>query len=311
MEGCGGLRSRKMGPKLDENATKMGRNTRSSQSHFPHFSGGRRSSPQFPLHKSAHRTHRRKNGMFCRSPSLTAPPAGADAWHRRGGVGISSSKGPPRPAPSAFCMASHSGNVGILALVKLDRIGANRRFEFRVRQRGRVLRSSIATACRGIGHACPGAPSPALCRTGPLPGPLSTHPTPGAPAHPPPPPCVTFRRVAVSLRGPGQSPVLPFACCVGSLRSVGRCGRCSCRCRFRVRGAQSLVCRGCAGCGGMCRLRVSGTNDPRCSCPHTLSPPPTHTCPLSHASRLPHALPPTACGLPHTHTPAPPNISTA
>ena len=48
-------------------------------------------------------------------------------------------------------------------------------------------------------------------------------------------PCVTFRRVVVSLRGPGQSPVLPFACCVGSLRSVGRCGRCSCWCRSRVR----------------------------------------------------------------------------
>ena len=27
-----------------------------------------------------------------------------------------------------------------------------------------------------------------------------------------PPPCVTFRLVVVSLRGPGQSPVLPFAC---------------------------------------------------------------------------------------------------
>ena len=77
---------------------------------------------------------------------------------------------------------------------------------------------------------------------------------------PPPPPCVTFRRVVVSLRGPGQSLVLPFACCVGSLRSVGRCGRCSCWCRFRVRGALSLVYRGCAGCGGG---------------PPT--PPPTHT----------------------------------
>ena len=74
----------------------------------------------------------------------------------------------------------------------------------------------------------------------------------------PPPPRVTFRRVVVSLRGPGQSPVLPFACCVGSLLSVGRCGRCSCWCRFRVRGAQWLVCWGCAGCRGMCRLRVSG-----------------------------------------------------
>ena len=49
--------------------------------------------------------------------------------------------------------------------------------------------------------------------------------------------------------------VLPFACCVGSLLSVGRCGRC---CRFRVRAAQWLVCWGYAGCGRMCRSRVSG-----------------------------------------------------
>ena len=52
------------------------------------------------------------------------------------------------------------------------------------------------------------------------------------------PPCMTFRLVVAPLRGPEQSPVLPFACCVGSLLSVGRCGRCSCGCRFRVRGAQ-------------------------------------------------------------------------
>ena len=51
-------------------------------------------------------------------------------------------------------------------------------------------------------------------------------------------PCVTFRLVVAPLRGPGRSPVLPFACCVGSLLAVGRCGRCSCWCRFRVRGAQ-------------------------------------------------------------------------
>ena len=44
-------------------------------------------------------------------------------------------------------------------------------------------------------------------------------------------PCVTFRRVVVPARGPGQSPVLPFACCVGSLLSVSRCGRSSCWCR--------------------------------------------------------------------------------
>ena len=35
---------------------------------------------------------------------------------------------------------------------------------------------------------------------------------------------MTLRRVVASLQGPGQSPVLP----VGSLLSVGRCGRCSC-----------------------------------------------------------------------------------
>ena len=35
------------------------------------------------------------------------------------------------------------------------------------------------------------------------------------------PPCVTFRRVVAPSRGPGQSPVLPFACCVGSLLVVG------------------------------------------------------------------------------------------
>ena len=70
------------------------------------------------------------------------------------------------------------------------------------------------------------------------------------------PPRVTFRLVVVPLRGPGRSPVLPFACCVGLLRSVGRCGRCSCWCRFRVHGAQWLVCWGCAECAAcVCQRR--------------------------------------------------------
>ena len=51
-------------------------------------------------------------------------------------------------------------------------------------------------------------------------------------------PCVTFRRAAVSLRGPGQSPVLPFACCVGPMLSDGRCSLCSLWCRFRASRAQ-------------------------------------------------------------------------
>ena len=65
------------------------------------------------------------------------------------------------------------------------------------------------------------------------------------PRQQPPPPCVTFCRVIVSLRGPGQSPVLPFACCIGLLLSVGRCGRCSCWCRFS---SQSPV----VGAPGLC-----------------------------------------------------------
>ena len=75
------------------------------------------------------------------------------------------------------------------------------------------------------------------------------------------PPCVTFHLVVVSLRGPGQSPVLPFACCVELLLSVGTYW-CSCWCWFRVCGTQWLVCWGCAGCGKMCRLRASGDPPP-------------------------------------------------
>ena len=61
---------------------------------------------------------------------------------------------------------------------------------------------------------------------------IAPSPYPSSPTSPPPP--LTFCWVAISSRGPGQSPVLPFACCVGSLRSVGHCGLCSCWCRFRV-----------------------------------------------------------------------------
>ena len=106
------------------------------------------------------------------------------------------------------------------------------------------------------------------CSLGKRPCVLSPHQAP-----PSPPPRVTFRRVVVPLRGPGQSPVLPFACCVGSLLSVGHCGfgqnvvililvKRSGRCHFRVRGAQWLVCWGCAGCGRMCPLCASGPPQP-------------------------------------------------
>ena len=58
---------------------KKGQNTHFSQSHFPHFSRNRRSSPQSPSYKSAHRTHRQENGNFCHSRTLTATAASADA----------------------------------------------------------------------------------------------------------------------------------------------------------------------------------------------------------------------------------------
>ena len=46
-----------------------------------------------------------------------------------------------------------------------------------------------------------------------------------------------IRRAAVSSLGPGQPPVLPFVCCVGSLCPDGRCGPCSLWCHFRISGA--------------------------------------------------------------------------
>ena len=79
-----------------------------------------------------------------------------------------------------------------------------------------------------VGHGCP-----TFCDHVSMSDPSPPNPIPRR---------VTFRRVA-PFRGPGQSPVLPFACCIGSLRSVGRCGRCSCWCRFRVREPR----RWCAG----------------------------------------------------------------
>ena len=93
-------------------------------------------------------------------------------------------------------------------------------------------------------------------------------------------PCVTLRWVPVSLRGPGQSPVLPFTCCVGSLRSVGRCGLCSCWCRFRVGGAQWLACCRCAGCCGS-RFSVFAAHSP----PHSGRPPPASLCFRGHVVR--------------------------
>ena len=130
------------------------------------------------------------------------------------------------------------------------------------RGRGGGGGSAGASACARL-RPYPSAPRPwtrpLRCAMAPKKGRTKRAPeAPGSVFGRSPPPCVTFRLVVAPLRGPGRSPVLPFACCVGSLLSVGRCGRCSCWCRFRVRGAQWLVCWDCAECGRMCRLRVSG-----------------------------------------------------
>ena len=65
----------------------------------------------------------------------------------------------------------------------------------------------------------------------------------------PPPPGVTFCPSLVAVWGPGQSPVFPFAQCVGSPLSVRSSGWCLLR-RLRVSGAQQLVCWGCGWCCG-------------------------------------------------------------
>ena len=97
----------------------------------------------------------------------------------------------------------------------------------------------------------------------------------------------TFRRVAVSSRGPEQSPVRPFACCVGSLRSDGRRSRCL------FCGVGSWRAGGCAGgCGPLPSAfwsstlprRISFCVRPKCSSPSARCPPP----PRGSMAEAPH-----------------------
>ena len=128
------------------------------------------------------------------------------------------------------------------------------------------------------------------------------------------PPCVTFRRVAVSLRGPGQSPVLPFACCVGccvlsAAAAAARAGVISAFaeprgwCAGAVLVAAGAVCAlavpsswrtgGCAGCCGV-QLTVFAAHAPpvahnlvRCVpvCVRPRCPTPPHVEPAVHPLR--------------------------
>ena len=122
-----------------------------------------------------------------------------------------------------------------------------------------------------------------------------------------PPPRVTLRPVVVFLRGPGQSPALPFACCVGSLRCDGRCGRCSCWCRFRVRASGAWDGAMGVGRGAPSRLRASvrgGLGPPyqRPSTPPRGTAPPVErnkaATPLSINAPPPCPAPPPPCDSP-------------
>ena len=125
----------------------------------------------------------------CSSSVLVPAPVHWHWWGQSDGADEASAGETPAPAPERF---------------------ASERSQTRPdAEQGRIRQT------RGQGtHECGPGPVPRACLTRGGGGGWS--------------PCVTFRPAAVSFRGPGQSPVLPFACCVGLLLSVGRCGRCSC-----------------------------------------------------------------------------------
>ena len=93
VEGCGGMWLRKMGQQQERNGTKY---PFLNPPPFSHFSGGRIHSPQFPLENSARHTHRRKNGNFCHSRTLT----GEAGFSFPGGGGVDRALRPDPPPPT-------------------------------------------------------------------------------------------------------------------------------------------------------------------------------------------------------------------
>ena len=70
----------KMGAKRKQNGGEMGRKSLLFFTvPFAPFFGSAKTIPTVPVVKS-HRTHQWQNGEFFRSPALSAPAAGADAW---------------------------------------------------------------------------------------------------------------------------------------------------------------------------------------------------------------------------------------
>ena len=105
---------------------------------------------------------------------------------------------------------------------------------------------------------------------------------------PPIPPRVTLHRVAGSLRGPGRSPARPFACCVGSLRSVGRCGRWMQKKKIGAVGAVSPAPLSLKTCWGGVDTRTGWRTAPLGTPP---PPPPSRRSPPPPPPQLPPSPP--------------------
>ena len=184
--------------------------------------------PRSSVHQTCHKMTKRRGDFFrwhCAPPLLLEWP------YTAGGGG-----GTPPPSPRPLCVTFR------WAAISLRGPGQSPVLPFACCY---VLTAAAACVPCGVVFALAG---PSSWRSGGCAGCCGGRFTFFA-AHSPPhsgcPPLASrcfrghmVRRVAVSSQGPGQSPVLPFACCVGSLCSDGRCGPCSCWCRCRVSGAQ-------------------------------------------------------------------------
>ena len=129
-------------------------------------------------------------------------------------------------------------------------------------------------------HPTPPHPTP--------PHPTPPHPTPPHPTPPhsqPPAPCVTFRQVAVSLRGPGQSPVP----CFPSRTALGQC--------FLTAAAACVPCGVISALAEPCRWRTG-------SCQGRFTVFAAHY--PAHSGRLPHASPHFRVREAQCHAPPPP-----
>ena len=180
----------------------------------------------------------------------------SEGWGGGGGWGVSGPAAPPGPMQTLQCPActlphphvvvralyrcfKRSSTSQLLPCADTNRVPSHIRSDLAPPKCGSTPQNRGSRALSTRRHSKPRASVDALLIAGP--GRHSFLPVLPPPQHTAAlcqPPCVKFHRVVAPLRDPGESPVLPFACCVVLLPSVGRCGWCSCWCRFRIRGAQ-------------------------------------------------------------------------